>query len=104
MMGDFAMSSLVDNVVLLNWIEIGDAFRLGMTIAKMGGNPVDRVTRECEILDGKGMRVLPREFRAPHPGLPFSSFSGLVSRAPDRRVVNQPATRRKPASQDASTE
>jgi len=29
MMGDFAMSSLVDNIILMNWIELGDSFRLG---------------------------------------------------------------------------
>ena len=60
MMGDFAMSSLVDNIILMNWVALGDSFRLGMTIAKMRANPVDRITRECEVLDGQGMRVLPR--------------------------------------------
>ena len=83
MMGDFTMSSLVDNIVLMNWSELGDTFRLGMTIAKMRANPVDRVTRECEIVNGKGMRVLPRV--RPVPQLPFSSYAGLVSRAPERR-------------------
>jgi circadian clock protein KaiC len=34
MMGEFAMSSLVDNIILLNWVELGDSFRLGLTIAK----------------------------------------------------------------------
>jgi circadian clock protein KaiC len=77
------MSSLVDNIVLMNWIELGDAFRLGMTIAKMRANPVDRHTDECEILDGKGMRVLPRAL--PGPKQPFSSYVGLVSRSPERR-------------------
>ena len=60
MMGDFAMSSLVDNIILMNWAELGDSFRLGLTVAKMRANPVDRVTRECEVINGKGMRVLPR--------------------------------------------
>ena len=83
MMGDFAMSSLVDNIILMNWVELGDSFRLGMTIAKMRANPVDRITRECEVLDGQGMRVLPRAL--PVPKLPFSSYTGLVSRAPERR-------------------
>jgi len=83
MMGNFGMSSLVDNIVLMNWIELGDAFRLGLTIAKMRANRVDRVTHECEILDGKGMRVLPREL--PPPRHPFSAYAGLLSRAPERR-------------------
>jgi circadian clock protein KaiC len=83
MMGDFAMSSLVDNIILMNWVELGDSFRLGMTIAKMRANPVDRITRECEILNGQGMRVLPRAL--PAPKLPFSAYTSLVSRAPERR-------------------
>jgi KaiC/GvpD/RAD55 family RecA-like ATPase len=85
MMGQFAMSSLVDNIILLNWVETGDTFRLGMTIAKMRANPVNRVTHECEIINGKGMRVLPRELPLPMPQRAFSSYSGLVSRAPERR-------------------
>ncbi len=55
-----------------------------MTVAKMRANPVERVTRECEILNGQGMRVLPRVL--PVPKLPFSSYAGLVSRAPVRRT------------------
>jgi circadian clock protein KaiC len=84
MMGEFMMSSLVDNIILMNWIELGDSFRLGMTVAKMRANPVDRVTRECEIINRQGLRVLPRLL--PVPTLPFSSYAGLVSRAPVRRT------------------
>jgi circadian clock protein KaiC len=84
MMGDFAMSSLVDNIILMNWVELGDAFRLGMTIAKMRANPVDRVTHECEVVNGEGMRVLPRAL--PARKLPFSTYTGLVSRNPERRI------------------
>jgi circadian clock protein KaiC len=90
MMGQFAMSSLVDNIILLNWAEIGDIFRLGMTIAKTRANPVNRVTHECEIINGKGMRVLARELRLLGPQKPFSSFAGLVSRAPERRSYEAP--------------
>ena len=84
MMGDFAMSSLVDNILLMNWIEIGDAFRLGMTVAKMRGNPNARATHECEIRNGEGMRVLPREIPASIVR-PFSAYLNLISRNPVRR-------------------
>ena len=84
MMGDFTMSSLVDNIILMNWTELGDSFRLGLTVAKTRANPVDRITRECEILSGQGLRVLPRALPAP-ANLPFSTYAGLVSRAPIRR-------------------
>jgi circadian clock protein KaiC len=84
MMGEFAMSSLVDNIILMNWVEISDSFRLGLTIAKMRANPVDRVTRECEIVSG-GLRVLPRVLPVA-ASRPFSTYTGLVSRSPTRWV------------------
>ena len=83
MMGDFRMSSLVDNILLMNWIEMGDAFRLGMTVAKMRANPNMRATHECEIVSGHGMRILPRVIPAPMVR-PFSSYLNLISRSPVR--------------------
>lgn len=80
--GEYAMSSLVDNILLLNWVELGDEFRLALTVAKMRGNPTLRVTRECEIVDGQGFHVLPRAVSP--AALPFSSYYGLLSRAPER--------------------
>ena len=94
MMGGFPLSSLVDNILLLNWVELGDSFRLGLTVAKMRANPVDRTTRECEVT-GKGMHVLPRELRGATPRLPFSRYAGLVSRAPERRFVRRESPARK---------
>ena len=85
MMGEFAMSSLVDNILLMNFIELGDTFRLGLTVGKMRANPVDRTTHECEVVDGKGMRVLPRALPLPAAKVPFSRYHGLISRAPERR-------------------
>jgi KaiC/GvpD/RAD55 family RecA-like ATPase len=85
MMGDFAMSSLVDNILLLNLVELGDSFRLGLTVGKMRANAVQRTTRECEIVDGEGFRVLQRELSGAQPRVPFSGYHGLISRAPERR-------------------
>jgi circadian clock protein KaiC len=87
MMGDFQMSSLVDNIILMNWAELGDSFRLGMTIAKMRANPVNRVTREVEVVDGHGMHVLPQELHLPAEKHPFSAYAGLVARSPERRRI-----------------
>jgi circadian clock protein KaiC len=87
MMGSFAMSSLVDNIILMNWVELGDEFRLGLTVAKMRGNPTTRITHECEILDGHGMRVLPSRLPVGRARLPFSDYRGLISRAPTRQPV-----------------
>ena len=85
MMGDFAMSSLVDNILLMNFIELGDTFRLGVTVSKMRANPVIRTTRECEVVDGQGMRVLPRQLPVAAARSAFSAYYGLISRSPERR-------------------
>ena len=84
MMGDFAMSSLVDNIILMNWVELGDAFRLGLTVAKMRSNPTTRATYECEVDNNQGMRVLARQLPAANRRLPFSDYQGLISRSPTR--------------------
>jgi circadian clock protein KaiC len=83
MMGAYSVSSLVDNIILMNWVELGDTFRLGLTIAKMRSNPTTRMTHECEVVNGQGMRVLPRVL-PPTPVLPFSGYRGLISRSPER--------------------
>lgn len=90
MMGGFPMSSLVDNILLLNFIELGDTFRQGLTVAKMRANPVDRVTHECEVVDGQGMRLLPRKLALPKAA--FSGYQGLISRAPERKSPFPPDT------------
>jgi circadian clock protein KaiC len=91
MMGAFAMSSLVDNILLMNFIELGDTFRYGLTVAKMRSNPVNRATHEYEIVDGQGMRILPRKLPTAVPEVSFSSYHGLISRAPERRPAQSPA-------------
>lgn len=91
MMGEFGMSSLVDNIILLNWIELGDEFRLGLTVAKMRANPVQRITHECEVVNGKGMHVLPRRLPAALPRRAFSGYYSLISRAPERGRPEVPA-------------
>lgn len=68
----------------MNWIELGDGFRLGLPVAKMRANPTTRVTHECEVVDGEGMRVLPRRLGAGRHAA-FGEYQGLVSRAPARR-------------------
>ncbi len=90
MMGEFAMSSLVDNILLLNFVELGDTFRVALTIGKMRSNPVNRASHEIEITNGKGMRVLPRELPAAVSKSAFSRYQSLISRAPVRRPPPPP--------------
>jgi circadian clock protein KaiC len=84
MTGGMEVSSLIDNILLMNWVELGDTFRLGLTIAKARAMPTSRTTYECEIVDGRGLHVLPRA--VPLPSLPFARYYGLLSRAPERRT------------------
>ena len=90
MMGDFTISSLMDNIILLNWVELGDVLRLGINVAKLRANPTPRVTRECEVVDGEGMRVLPRAVPSVLSQLPFAAYRGLISRAPTRQPARVP--------------
>lgn len=83
-LGDYRVSSLADNIILMNWVELGDTFRHALTIAKLRANPTNHTTHECEIVDGQGMRVLPRPLTGITPARPFSSYIGLISRAPER--------------------
>jgi hypothetical protein len=96
------MSSLVDNIVLMNWVEIGDSLRLAMTVAKMRGNPVNRLTHECEVVKGKGMHVRPRAQHASDQ--PFANYGGLVSRSPERNTTKgeKAATREEAATDEAA--
>jgi KaiC/GvpD/RAD55 family RecA-like ATPase len=71
----------------MNWVELGDEFRLGLTVAKMRGNPTTRLTHECEILDGQGMRVLASRLPVSKARLAFSEYRGLISRAPTRQPM-----------------
>jgi circadian clock protein KaiC len=94
MMGVFHMSSLVDNIILMNFIELGDTFRRGLTVGKMRSNPVNHSTHECEVVDGEGMRVLPRQLPATALKSAFSSYRGLISRSPERRPPAPPRERK----------
>jgi circadian clock protein KaiC len=86
--GEFRVSSLVDNILLLNWVELGDTFRKALTVAKARAMPTSRVTHECEIRPGSGLVVLPRQIHVAVPALPFASYFGLLSRAPERRATS----------------
>jgi hypothetical protein len=53
----------------------------------MRANAFDRTTRECEIVNGAGMRVLPRELPPAAPRrLAFWEYFSLVARSPERHA------------------
>jgi circadian clock protein KaiC len=79
-------SHLVDNIILLNYVEISTVLRRALAVPKVRGSRNVQVTREYEI--GVGGLLLLDE-RASDiqavPQLPFSSYYGLLSRSPSRQ-------------------
>jgi circadian clock protein KaiC len=89
-MPDFAVSSIVDNIILMNFVELGNSLRRAITVAKARGCAHQFDTREFEIGPG-GIRLLPLDEGAALPVLPFQSYYGLLSRAPTRHSPREAA-------------
>ena len=88
-MPDYAISSIVDNLILLNFVELGASLRRAITVAKARGSEHQFVTREFTIGPG-GISLLPMEEGKGLPVLPFQSYYGLLSRAPTRLSPDLP--------------
>jgi circadian clock protein KaiC len=82
-MPDFPVSSIVDNIVLLNYVELGNNLRRAITVAKCRGSGHQFATREFTVGLG-GITLLPVDESVALPALPFQSYYGLLSRAPTR--------------------
>jgi circadian clock protein KaiC len=82
-MPDFPVSSIVDNIVLLNFVELGNTIHRAVTVTKARGSAHQFVTREFTIGPG-GISLVPLEEAKALPILPFQSYYGLLSRAPTR--------------------
>jgi circadian clock protein KaiC len=83
-MPDFPVSSIVDNIILLNFVELGNGLHRAITVAKARGSNHQFDTREFTIGQG-GITLLPQDESRALPVLPFQSYYGLLSRAPTRR-------------------
>jgi circadian clock protein KaiC len=81
-MPDSGASSLVDNIILLNYVELENTMRRAVTVAKARASDHQFVTHEFKIQQG-GMVLSPLG-PAGLADLPFQSFHGLLSRAPTR--------------------
>ena len=88
-MPDFAISSIVDNLILMNFVELGTSLRRAITVAKARGSEHQYVTREFKIGPG-GISLVPVEEGKGLPVLPFQSYYGLLSRAPTRLSPDLP--------------
>ncbi|RZA00541.1 MAG: hypothetical protein EOP11_18205 [Proteobacteria bacterium] len=82
------VSHLVDNIVLLNYVEISTRMRRAITVPKARGSVNSQVTREF-VIGGDGISLLDENKGAGRnyeevPQLPFSSYYGILSRSPAR--------------------
>jgi circadian clock protein KaiC len=82
-------SHLVDNIILLNYVEISTVLRRAIAIPKVRGSRNQQVTREYVIGEG-GLLLLDENNGNVDPAgvvpqLPFSSYYGLLSRSPSRQ-------------------
>jgi circadian clock protein KaiC len=82
-MPDHPVSSIVDNIVLLNFVELGNRVHRAITVVKARGSANHFATREFIIGPG-GISLVPVDHAQALPVLPFSSYYGLLSRAPTR--------------------
>ena len=82
-------SHLVDNIILLNYVEISTVLRRAIAIPKVRGSRNLQVTREYVIARG-GLSLLDEDRSEAArtnavPQLPFSAYSSLLSRSPTRQ-------------------
>lgn len=79
-------SHLVDNIILLNYVEISTVLRRALAVPKVRGSRNVQITREYEIGVGGLVLIDERDSDTPAvPQLPFSSYYGLLSRSPSRQ-------------------
>lgn len=82
-------SHLVDNIILLSYVEISTRLRRAIAVPKVRGSQNIQTTREYTIGQG-GISLLDETAvdagdAAPVPQLPFSSYYGLLARSPSRK-------------------
>ena len=82
-------SHLVDNIVLLSYVEISTKLRRALTVPKVRGSNNVQETREYQIAEG-GICILedpprPDAAELAVPQLPFNAYYGLLSRSPTRK-------------------
>ena len=81
-MPDAAISSIVDNILLLSFVETGNQVRRSLTVIKARGCAHDLVSREFTIGAG-GIRLAAD--RGAALKTPFDQLDSLLSRAPKRQ-------------------
>ncbi len=86
---DLKASAIVDNIVLLSYVEISTKLRRAILVPKVRGASIPQVTREF-FIEKNGIRIVEddrvqaKEYEEV-PQLPLSSYYGILSRAPARQ-------------------
>ncbi|HEX4946867.1 MAG TPA: ATPase domain-containing protein, partial [Blastocatellia bacterium] len=85
---DLRASTIVDNIILLNYVEISNRLRRAITVPKARGSAPTRQTYEYTIQQG-GITLLPTGTEPESqtevvPQLPFASYYGVLARSPAR--------------------
>lgn len=83
---DLRASTIVDNIVLLNYVEFSNRLRRAITVPKARGSAPTRETHEYVIRQG-GIDLLPGDGNGQTvqvPQLPFASYYGVLARSPAR--------------------
>jgi circadian clock protein KaiC len=81
-MPDAGISSIVDNIILLSFVELGERMHRAITIAKTRG--CNHALTTCEYTIGPGgLALLPKD-RIATPAMSFGNYPNLLSRSPTR--------------------
>lgn len=83
---DLKASAIVDNIVLLNYVEISTQLRRAITVPKVRGTKIPQRTKEF-LIDEGGFKIIDEQQDSDTdqvPQLPFSAYYGVLSRAPAR--------------------
>jgi circadian clock protein KaiC len=96
-------SHLVDNIILLNYVEISTRLRRAIVVPKVRGSRNIQTTREYTIDEGGILLVEDETAAMPSdaivvPQLPFSYYYGLLARSPSRRspIIEEAVAHGKP--------
>jgi circadian clock protein KaiC len=83
-MPEYPVTSIVDNIILLNLVEINSTLRRCLTVVKARGSKHEFDSREYTIGKG-GITLLPASDDIAN-ALPLARYSSVLSRAPSRVV------------------
>ena len=81
-MPEYPVTSIVDNIILLNLVEINSSLRRCLTVVKARGSNPEFESREYVIGQG-GITLLPADEKFAK-ALPLAGYSSILSRAPTR--------------------